>query len=215
MSYRPPEQVGALRTRRGGEKQKYFLDDKGRKLILDLYDGTTERVDLIAKSMPTVPRYIIYRWAKELGVAHSRVQSQWSYEEEEYLRKNIGKVSYHHLEKKLKKSRMNIYNHAQEMGLIKERAEDYYSLHDLVVSFGAQEKTIRSWIEKGWLKGKKDASGYYWIFKSKDIREFILSHPSEINPRKLDRGSWLWIVDILAGENGIGELGKQMRGEKQ
>jgi hypothetical protein len=215
MPYRPPEQVGAPRTKSGGAPQKYFLDDKGRKLILELYDGTTERTSLIAKSMPLVPRCIIHRWARELGVAHSRVRSNWTYQEEEYLRKNIGKVTYHHLEKKLKKSRMNIYNHAQELGLIKEKAEDYYSLSDIIVSLHAHEKTVRAWIDKGWLKGRKDASGYNWVFRNRDIREFIFAHPSEINPRKLDHESWLWIVDILSGEIGIGELGQQMRGEKE
>jgi len=183
-------------------------------MIIELYDGTSERINLIMKSMPLVPRCIIHRWAKELGVAHSRVRSEWTYQEEDYLRKNIGKVTYHHLEKKLKKSRMNIYNHAKGLGLIKERAEDYYSLSDLAVAFNAHEKTVRAWIDRGWLNGSKDASGHNWIFRNRDIRNFIFAHPSEINPRKLDWESWLWIVDILAGENGIGDLGPYKTGEK-
>ena len=209
-------QVGAPRTHTGGAPQKYFLDDYGRKLIIELYDGTSERTDLIAKAMPLVPRCHIHRWAKELGIAHSRrSRSMWTWEEEEYLRKYFGKVPYSRIEKRLKKSRMNIFNRANELGLCKEKTEDYYSLSDLIVSFNAHEKTVRTWVDKGWLKGSKDASGYHWMFKNKDIREFIFAHPSEINPRKLDHTSWLWIIDILAGENGIGELGPHRKGEKE
>lgn len=215
MSYQRPEKVGAPRTKTGGHPQKYFLDDRGRKLIMDLYDGSKERTDLIQKYMPQVPRKIISKWASELGKGHSRSRSNWTYEEEQVLRMYVGKVSMRQLKIMLGKGRATIERRAYDLGLYKERNTDNYTLQDLVLSFGAEDRTICRWIEKGWLKGKKGMFGFnddLWVFLPKDIREFIFEHPGELNQHKMD---WLWIVDILAGDVGLGELGPQRKGEKE
>jgi hypothetical protein len=209
----PPRKVGAKRTKQGGHPQKYFLDERGRKLIMDLYDGTKERTDMIQKYMPLVPRKIISKWASELGKGHSRSRSNWTYKEEQVLRQYIGKVSMRQLKIMLGKGRGAIERRAYDLGLYKEYNTDNYTMQDIVLSLGAEDRTIHRWIEKGWLKGRKGIFGFnddIWVFLPKDIREFILAHPGALNQHKFD---WLWVADILSGELGLGGLGPHRKGE--
>jgi hypothetical protein len=217
IQIRPIDQVGAPRTKSGGVPQKYILDDRGRQLIYDLYDGTSERTDLIQKHMPHVPRSIIRMWACQMGKAHSR-GPRWTSEEDKFLKRNLGKLQIQEIAKKLGKGITTVTDRAHKLGLYKKGREGY-TLNDLVLGLGVADKTVRKWAEKGWLKGKKQTiaiNRVVWNFTDKNIRDFIFAHPEQINPRKLTNEQWIWLVDILSGDVGIGELGgKKERSEEE
>jgi len=204
----PIEQVGAPRARSGGVPQKWELGDRERRLILDLYDGTPARTDMIQRYLPGVPRKTIREWGRMLGKAKPR--GVWTEEQEQYLRENFGKVSFHQLEIHLKKDRLSILRKIEQLRLRKEDNDDGYTLTDLMAGLGTNNyHTVRRWVDKGWLKGTKRKIGSneeVWNFSAKAIREFIFAHPQEVDPHKFD---WLWIIDILAGDNGIGALDTQ------
>ncbi len=212
MPYRPllpPEKVGASNH----PNQKYHLDERGRKLIMDLYDGSKERTDLLQRYLPGVPRRIIQRWACELGKVHSR--QYWSPEQEQFLRENYNKLSMRKLQNHLKKYHVTIMKKIQEMGLIREDKNDGYTIADLMSIFGVNHNSVKKWIEKGWLKGKKTTTAFQhdiWRFSLNTVRKFILSHPDQLNPHKFD---WIAIADILAGENGLGRLDEEKYTRKE
>lgn len=208
------DQVGAPRTSKGGVPQKYFLDDRGRQLINDLYDGSGERLDLLSRQL-RLPRKIVQRFAMQMG--KTRPRGYWEPEQEEFLRKNLRKLSMNELERRLKRHKAAIIRKAYSLGLYKENNGEGYTLADLMIGLGiSSNHKIYEWIDKGWLKGKKVIVALrleQWYFSSNDIRKFILAHPEQINQHKMD---WLWVVDILSGEVGIGELGgKKERKEEE
>lgn len=193
--------VGARRTAPGGVKQKYFLTPECRQLILDRYDGSSARITELQKIL-RVPRAKVTQWAHDMGLA--RTTKRWTQEEIDFLKKNIRKMPLIEIAKHLNKANNTIRRKAHSLGLYKKR-QDEYTLADLATAFGNDERTIRQWVEKGWLKGKKgktQVSFETWQFSVKNIREFIFSHPDRLNPHKFD---WLWIADILSGY-GIGRL---------
>jgi len=210
MSTRPSKpinEVGAPRTKGGGAPQKYTLDERGRRLINNLYDGTTERTDMIQREMPGIPRKIIQQWAGDMGKTKSR--GHWTPKEEQYLRNNFAFMSQRKLQQALKKDRVTIQRKAAQLGLTgrQDPSHQTYTMTELMEVLGMQnDYTVRKWVTRGWLKGKKRKNADHqevWDFRPKDIRDFIIGHPNEISPQKAD---WLWLVDILAGNEGVGNL---------
>jgi hypothetical protein len=179
---------------------------------MDLYDGTPARTDMIQRQMPTVPRRVIQKWADELGKVTPR--ARWTKEQEAFLRKNLRKMRMKDLEKVLHRGRLSILRKAQELGLYNEDTGDGYSIDSLALALGiTNDKKIKGWVDKGWLKGAKRKRAFNfdtWHFTDKNVRDFIIAHPGEIDPHRVD---WLWVVDILAGKNGLGDIGKQFKGE--
>ena len=209
----PPEQVGQ-RRKYGGEKQKYFLDDRGRRLIQDFYDGSTKRIDFLERNMPGIPRHVIHRWAKQLGKVTPRDQKTWTQEQDEYLRQHIHTTSMRQLEKYFKKERSSIVRRAHYLKLYREDEYEGYSMEDLVFGFGlAGNGKIQQWIKKGWLKGEKKVIAFKvekWYFTEKDVHKFIKLHPDQLDPNRFD---WLWIHDICFG--GVGRLDDNKYAERK
>lgn len=193
--------VGAKRSYQGGRRRKWFLDDRGHRLMVDLYDGSTERVTLLQKEL-RVPRGVIHGWARQLGLA--RLKQRWTPEQIAYLERNFQKKSLDELAKRLDKTSSAVKKRAYMLGL---SCKGDYCLQDLQDVFRCRHETIQMWVQKGWLKGfrKEAGRGETWQFTNKAIRDFIFAHPDEINPRRLSDEAWLWVVDVLS-DCGLGRL---------
>lgn len=206
----PPHLVGAKRTRQGGNNQKYFLDDRGRKLIEDLYDGSNYRTDILQRHIPGVPRRVIQKWARELGKVHPR--SSWSPHQEKLLKENFNKLSMRKLQKLICKHSTSIKSKIAQLGLEREAKGEYYNASQLGDALGIKHDKVISWINKGWLRATKKDTAFahdVWQISAADIRLFVFNHPGQLDPHRFD---WLWLVDILSGEIGIGELGPHRKG---
>ncbi len=201
--------VGAKRLTTAGKNQKYFLDDYGRQIIISGY-SVNEPPASIAKKLQ-IPKWKVSEWAVQLGVSrHS--SRKWTEKEIAYLKRNFYKKDIDYLAVRLRRPANAVRIQAYRLGLAEDNG---YNKDQVGQGLGVNKKTVDKWIEKGWLKGRKkgDSLSDRWVFVDKDIRNFIITHPDEINPKKMD---WLWVVDILAGEVGIGELGgKKARKEEE
>lgn len=210
MSLMPIEQVGARRTGslRGGKPQKYVLDEPGRRLILATYDSSPGCVSELQRRLG-VPRRVVLKWAHELGVARTN-ERRWTPEEIQYLEKHLHRTKLENIAKHLGRTKVAVKRKATKLGL--RKMTEGYTMTALCEGLGCLPGRAKLWIEKGWLKGSRrhtdrTTNGDVWMFTDKAIRDFIIAHPGEINPRKMD---WLWIVDILAGgRDGIGNLDAQ------
>ena len=209
-------QVGAKHPHQGGRRPKYVLDERQTRLMNDLYDGTRERVDLLAREIG-LPREIIKRIAYRMHITKS--SAIWSPEEEEFLRKNIHRISMEQMKKSLKRDRATIYRKAHALRLFREYEGSGYTLADLKLLFGFDKNanaSIYTWIKKGWLKGRKIVTKFHteqWEFSCKNIRDFVLAHPEQVNPKRFD---WIALANILADGEGIGRLdGAYQRGEEE
>ncbi len=124
------------------------------------------------------------------------------------------------LAKRLGRSRLAVELKARELGLSK--LAEGFTKADLSESLGVGRSTIDRWIASGWLRGSHrktrrtpQQGGDLWYFTAGNVRDFICKHPLEIRPQRLSAEGWLWLVDILCGnENGLGELAR-MREENE
>lgn len=187
------------------------MDDAGRELMVNYYDGTSEAITMLAQRL-CVPRYTIHRWASQLQLGKRHVRP-WTTKEVQYLESNLHHLSYEMLAQKMNRTEAAIYLKAQDMGL--NKSHEGYTLTGLASGFGVHHEKIKRWVEKGWLRGKRRQTrrthvGDIWYFSDAAVRDFVKHHPEEVDPAKSD---WLWLVDVLC--DGLGELGgdKRVRGE--
>jgi len=207
------DQIGSKRTGRnaGGLRQKYFLDEPGRRLIRAKYNGRTEVIDELATRL-NVPRWIVKRWARDMGLTR-RKEPPWTQEEEDYVQRHMYKVSIAAIAKHLGRTKTAVKMKAKRLGA--NKLQEGYTMSALCMGLGCDFKTVKKWIERGWLKGRRrntertDGQGDIWYFSDAAIKEFVRKHPQEVDQRHFD---WLWLVDILLG--GLGELDTQY-GEKE
>ena len=81
----------------------------------------------------------------------------------------------------------------------------FYSAHGLAQALGMDSHAVSRWIRRGYLKTQlrgtargERQNGDVYLIREKDIRRFILEHPTEIDLRKVDQ---LWFLDLLT--NGL------------
>lgn len=207
------DDIGALRTgtHRGGRRQKYVLDDRGRRLLIGMYDGTGE-TNAKLERMLGVPRAVVKKWGRELGLARQKAPA-WTEAEVQYLQASIRKKSLDEIAKHLGRTKTSVRLKVRRLNLSLVRSGGY-SMTDIRLALGNDFKTIAKWVERGWLKGKrKGPNTTAWFFTDKNIRDFIIAHPHEVDPRRAD---WIWLVDLLAGGSyaGLGSLARnQGKGE--
>jgi hypothetical protein len=203
---KPTNKVGAPRRFPGGVPQKYVTNKAGRALMRERFDGSRERTIELSEALGVPPR-VIREWAKNMRIA-PQANCKWSPKEIRYLEKHIGSKTFEEIADHLDRSRSAVRIKAHEMGLLKDRHG--YTLKDVCEGLGVSFDVANRWIKSGWLKGSRRDTAGFWDFKDKDIRAFIISHPYELNPEKVDL---LWLIDIVANDTGIGTLGGYIMSE--
>lgn len=80
---------------------------------------------------------------------------------------------------------------------------DGYTLSDCAANLGCTRPRIKKWIEKGYLKAEQtDRASDAWFIHNRDLRRFILQHPTEIDLRTID--DQVWFLDMITlGKVGI------------
>jgi hypothetical protein len=201
------EVVGAKREgiHAGGIRQRYILDDRGRRLIQDIYNGTSESIDELVRLLG-VPRWKVKMWGSQMGLTHQ--ERFWTQEDEDYLTRNLHRKSLGDIAKHLGRTKVSVKLKAKRLG-VNKCGQEGYTMRGLCLALGCDHHKVERWLEYGWLKGThrhtERTTGDVWLFVDRDIRNFVMQHPLEVDPRRMD---WLWMVDLLAGDNygGIGSL---------
>lgn len=188
VTTKPIEGIGARRTHGGGSRQKYILDDRGRRLLLALYDGSSERIDELERRLG-VPRYLIRRWAGQMRLTGSGRGARWKSEDIAYLEKHIKSKTLQEIADVLRRTEESVRTKAYLLGLIEREG---YTLKDICEGLGCSFELATKWIDKGWLKGTRRETGF-WSFTDKQIRDFLRTHPLEIDLRRVDQ---LWFLDV-------------------
>jgi hypothetical protein len=173
--------------------------------MLSLYDGTPAKIDELM-SLTGAPRWKVKKWATELGLARQK-EPRWTQEDEEYLERNISRKSLADIAKHLERTKTAVKLKAKRLGL--NKTIEGYTMRGLCMALGCDHHKVEKWLHAGWLQGKRRGTERttqdYWYFTDRNIRKFIIEHPTEIDQRRVD---WLWVVDLLGGTDyvGIGEL---------
>src|SRR5690242_19024617 len=116
------------------------------------------------------------RWARGLGLTR-RKEPPWTPEEEDYLQRYIHKTSVAAIAKHLGRTQTAVKSKAMRLGACK--TQEVYTMTGLCQGLGCDEKTVKKWIERGWLRGQRrktertDVQGDIWYFSDAAIRELV------------------------------------------
>ena len=149
-----------------------------------------------------VPHWALKKRARELGLARTKellwseqelaILARYAWMRDERIRLKLKAAGYSHtvtgIHLKLKRMRF-------------KHDGSFYSAYSLAQALGIDPHAVTRWIKSGHLKAKfRDTArgpqqkGDSYLIQEKDVRRFILQHPTDIDLRKVDQ---LWFIDYV------------------
>ena len=191
-------------------RRKYNFTDQIDQRIREIYQNhpdakTRPGIRLLAKKVG-MPHWAVKKRARELGLARTKEQP-WTDPELEILARNAW-MSDERIRLKLKAAGYARTVTGIHLKLKRMRFKEdvsFYSANGLARALGIDNHTVTRWIRAGHLKAKhrgtertEQQGGDIYLIHEKDIRRFILEHPTDIDLRKVDQ---LWFLDVIT--NGL------------
>ena len=191
-------------------RRKYIFSDQADQLIREAYlsprDGRgMSSIHLLAKRLG-MPHWALKKRARELGLARTKelpwseaelsILSRYAWMSDERIRLKLKAAGYTRtvtgIHLKLKRMRF-------------KRDGSFYSANSLAQALGIDPHAVTRWIKSGHLTAKfrgtartEQQNGDSYLIQEKDVRRFILEHPTDIDLRKVDQ---LWFLDLVT--NGL------------
>jgi hypothetical protein len=191
-------------------RRKYVFTNQIDELIRAVYldrPGAKTRpgIRVLAKKVG-IPHWALKKRARELGLARTK-EKPWSEPELEILARYAW-MSDERIRLKLKAagySRTVTGIHLKLRRMKFKHDPGLYSANGLAQALGIDSHAVTRWIRSGHLKVKlrgtargEKQNGDIYLIREKDVRRFILEHPTEIDLRKVDQ---LWFLDLVT--NGL------------
>jgi hypothetical protein len=152
-----------------------------------------------------IPYWAIKKRVRELGLARTK-ESPWS-EAELSILARYAWMSDERIRLKLKGAGHSRTITAIHLKLKRMRFKSdpaFYSAKGLADALGIDPHAVTRWIRAGHLwpqlrgtRRTKQQGGDTYLIREKDLRRFILEHPTEIDLRKVDQ---LWFLDVITKE---------------
>lgn len=201
-------------------KKKYFptaqIDDAIRKAYASREYGakTGAAIKELAARLRW-PRAIIYRRAVQIGAAHiKRKEPPWSEDEQSLLEKNAHKdllclaQIFRRAGYPRTSNAIGIRIRRHMAGLQQARIDHgLMSGRQASQCLGIDEKTLRRYIHKGWLKADRRETartevqgGDPYVIREKDLRTFVIEYVEYLHFGRMDK---LWLVELLTGGVGV------------
>jgi len=191
-------------------RRKYIFTDQIDQLIREAYlnhlDEKMRRgIPFLAKKVG-MPHWALKKRARELGLARTK-ELPWSERELEILSRYAW-MSDERIRLKLKaagcaRTATAIHLKLKRMGF--KHDGSFYSANGLAQALGIDSHAVTRWIRSGHLKAKlrgtartEQQNGDIYLIHEKDVRRFILAHPTDVDFRKVDQ---LWFLDLIT--NGL------------
>src|SRR5271167_4054067 len=191
-------------------RRKYVFTDQIDQLIREIYLSRRDArkrpsIPLLAKRVG-MPHWALKKRARELGLARTK-ELPWSERELEILARYAW-MSDERIRLKLKAAGYARTVTAIHLKLKRMRFKhdgSFYSANGLAQALGIDSHAVTRWIRSGHLKAKfrstartEQQNGDIYLIHEKDVRRFILEHPTDIDLRKVDQ---LWFLDLIT--NGL------------
>jgi hypothetical protein len=194
------------RRPRSQGRRKYTFTDQIDQLIREAYLSRPDKktgpgIRVLAKRVG-IPHWALKKRARELGLARTK-ESAWGEPELEILAR-FAWMSDERLRLKLKTAgytRTATAIHLKLKRMAFKKGGDFYSANSLAQALGIDPHAVTRWIRAGRLKSTlrrtargERQNGDIYLIREKDVRRFVLEHPSDIDLRKVDQ---LWFLDML------------------
>jgi hypothetical protein len=191
-------------------RRKYIFTDQIDRLIRESYHDRREEktrfnIRLLAKKVG-MPHWALKKRARELGLAQSKellwseaelaILSRYAWMSDERIRLKLKAAGYARtvtgIHLKLKRMRF-------------KHDGSFYSASGLAQALGIDSHAVTRWIKSGHLKAKfrgtartEQQNGDIYLIHEKDVRRFIVEHPTDIDLRRVDQ---IWFLDLIT--NGL------------
>jgi hypothetical protein len=187
-------------------RRKYVFTDQIDRLIRESYhnrqnERTRFSVRALAKKVG-MPHWALKKRARELGLARTK-ELPWSERELEILGRYAW-MSDERIRLKLKAagwSRTVTGIHLKLKRMRFKHDGSFYSAYSLAKALGIDPHAVTRWIKSGHLKANfrgtargPQQNGDSYLIQEKDVRRFILEHPTDIDLRKVDQ---IWFLDLI------------------
>lgn len=191
-------------------RRKYIFTDQIDQLVREIYLNAPDAkarpgIRLLAKKVG-MPHWALKKRARELGLARTK-ELPWSEPELEILVRYAW-MSDERIRLKLKAAgyaRTVTGIHLKLKRMRFKHDGSFYSAGSLAQALGIDSHAVTRWIKSGHLKAKlrgtartEQQNGDSYLIQEKDVRRFILEHPTDIDLRKVDQ---LWFLDLIT--NGL------------
>ena len=153
-----------------------------------------------------IPQWVLKKRARELGLTRTK-EHPWS-EAELAILERYAWMSDERIRLKLKSADYMRSATAIHLKLKRMRFKSdpsFYSGKGLADALGIDSHVVARWIKSGHLRAQfrgtkrtERQGGDIYLIREKDVRRFILQHPTEIDLRKVDQ---LWFLDLIT--NGL------------
>ena len=150
------------------------------------------------------PGWYIKRQALRLGLALRLDRQPWSPREISLLEELLGKVSAATIARKLKRRESSVLMKIKYLHLSR-RVREGLTMRELEECLGEDHRTIRRWIERGWLKVRVQGTARHsgngkdiYCFRDVEILRFLKAHPQEVSLRRVNQ-LWFWDLVLLHG----------------
>ena len=190
----------------GPHPRKYVftaqLDERIRRIYL-VQPGAKTRPGIrqLAEQVG-IPHWALNKRARELGLARTK-ELLWS-EPELAILARYAWMSDERIRLKLKSAGYMRSATAIHLKLRRMRFKSdpcFYSGKGLADALGIDSHVVTRWIKAGHLRAQfrgtkrtEQQGGDIYLIREKDVRRFILQHPTEIDLRKVDQ---LWFLDLI------------------
>jgi predicted site-specific integrase-resolvase len=191
-------------------RRKYVFTPQIDQLIREIYlnqpDAKTRPgIRVLAKKVG-MPHWALKKRARELGLARTK-EKPWSDAELEILARYAW-MSDERIRLKLKQAgyaRTATAVHLKLKRMKFKHDGNFYSANSLAEALGIDNHVVSRWIKSGHLRAqlrgtrRTDAQhGDVYLIHEKDVRRFIIEHPTDVDLRKVDQ---LWFLDLIT--NGL------------
>jgi len=191
-------------------RRKHVFNHQIDQLIREIYLSnrsarTRPGIRLLAKKVG-IPHWALKKRARELGLARTK-ELPWSERELEILARYAW-MSDERIRLKLKSAGYPRTGTAIHLKLKRMRFKhdgSFYSASGLAQALGIDSHAVTRWIKSGHLKAKhrgtartEQQNGDIYLIHEKDVRRFILEHPTDIDLRRVDQ---IWLLDLIT--NGL------------
>lgn len=200
--FNPIDARGARPQRR----RKYPFPDQIDQLIRELYlsrpdSKTRPGIRALAKKVG-IPHWALKKRARALGLARTK-ELPWSEPELEILARYAW-MSHERLRLKLKAGGYTRTATAIRVKLKRmsfKKSGEFYSANSLAQALGIDPHAVTRWINAGQLKATlrgtargQRQNGDIYLIREKDVRRFIIEHPTDTNLRKVDQLRFLDLI---------------------
>jgi len=202
-----PARTAIQKGRKNSQRHhQYVFTDQIDQFIREIYlsDRATRKlpgIRLLAKKIG-MPHWALKKRARELGLARTK-ELPWS-EPELAILSRYAWMSDERIRLKLKAAgyaRTATGIHLKLKRMRFKHDGSFYSANSLAQALGIDSHAVTRWIKSGHLKAKLRGTargplqnGDTYVIQEKNIRQFILQHPTEIDLRKVDQ---LWFLDLI------------------